>query len=79
MKKKIVLNDFVTIKRFASEVVSFKSNITLTSFDGEFRVDAKSLMALYVLDLEKVLSVEIFSDDEQEIKDFNEAMKQFEA
>ena len=71
----ITLNDFIRIKNFSSEVVKFESDIDLIK--GRYIIDAKSTIGIFTLDLSSPVDVVIHSDDEDEIKRFNEVMEAF--
>ena len=71
----ITLNDFIRIKNFSSEVVKFESDIDLIK--GRYIIDAKSTIGIFTLDLSSPVDVIIHSDNEDEIKRFNEVMEAF--
>ena len=71
----ITLNDFIRIKNFSSEVVKFESDIDLIK--GRYIIDAKSTIGIFTLDLSSPVDVVIHSDDEEEIRRFNEVMEAF--
>ena len=71
----VTLNDFSKIKKFSSEVVKFESDIDLIK--GRYVIDAKSTIGIFTLDLSAPVDVIIHSDNEDEIKRFNEVMEAF--
>ena len=71
----VALNDFIKIKNFSSEVVKFKSDIDLVK--GRYIIDAKSTIGIFTLDLSSPVDVVIHSDDEDEIRRFNEVMEKY--
>ena len=71
----VALNDFIKIKNFSSEVVKFESDIDLVK--GRYIIDAKSTVGIFTLDLSSPVDVVIHSDDEDEIKRFNEVMEKY--
>ena len=71
----VALNDFIKIKNFSSEVVRFESDIDLVK--GRYIIDAKSTIGIFTLDLSSPVDVVIHSDDEDEIRRFNEVMEAF--
>ena len=71
----VTLNDFIKIKNFSSEVVKFESDIDLVK--GRYIIDAKSTIGIFTLDLSSPVDVVIHSDDEDEIRRFNEVMEEF--
>lgn len=71
----VALNDFIKIKNFSSEVVKFESDIDLVK--GRYIIDAKSTIGIFTLDLSSPVDVVIHSDDEDEIRRFDEVMEAF--
>ena len=71
----VTLNDFIKIKNFSSEVGKFESDIDLVK--GRYIIDAKSTIGIFTLDLSAPVDVVIHSDDEDEIRRFNEVMEAF--
>ena len=71
----VVLNEISTIKKFNNEVEKFESDIDLIK--GRYVIDAKSLIGLFTLDLSTPVDIVIHSENEDEIKRFYEAMKEF--
>ena len=74
-KMTILLNDFNKIKRFGSEVIKFESDVDLVK--GRYVIDAKSSVGIFTLDLSVPVDVIIHSENEEEIKKFNEVMGDF--
>lgn len=72
---KINLNDFSKTRRFVQEVTKFSSDID--AIKDRYIVDAKSVVGIFTLDLSKPIEIVIHSDDEKEIKKFNEVMNEF--
>lgn len=77
MNKKVtvVLNDFSKIKKFCNEVMKFESDIDLVK--GRYVIDAKSTMGIFTLDLSAPVDVVIHSDNDDEVKRFNDVMEEF--
>lgn len=71
----VTLNDFSKIKKFSSEIVKFESDIDLIK--GRYVIDAKSTIGIFTLDLSVPVDVAIHSDNEEEIRKFNEIMEEF--
>lgn len=71
----INLNEIAKANKFINEIVKFPSDIDIIS--GRYICDAKSLLAIFSYDLSKPVDIEIHSDDEEEIKKFNEMMEEF--
>lgn len=74
-KIRVLLNDFSKIKKFSSEVCKFESDVDLIK--NRYVIDAKSTIGIFTLDLSAPVDVKIHSDNEEEIKRFNEAMEEF--
>ena len=71
----VTLNDFIKIKNFSSEVGKFESDIDLVK--GRYIIDAKSTIGIFTLDLSAPVDVVIHSNDEDEVRRFNEVMEEF--
>ena len=71
----VTLNDFSKIKKFSSDVVKFESDIDLVK--GRYIIDAKSTIGIFTLDLSSPVDVLIHSENEEDIKRFNEIMEEF--
>lgn len=71
----IRLNDVEKAKRFVNEVSRFDSDVDITL--GRYICDAKSILAILSYDLSKPVTIEIHSDDNEEIRRFNEVMEVF--
>lgn len=71
----VTLNDFNKIKAFGKEVGKFESDIDLVK--GRYVIDAKSTIGIFTLDLSAPVDVVIHSDNEDEIRRFNEVMEAF--
>ena len=74
-KAKIFLNTIARVKTFAQKVMDFECDIDILV--GRYVIDAKSIMGIFSIDLSKKLLIEIHSDDEEEIRRFNEMMEEF--
>ena len=77
LSKSILINfdTFDKIKEFARIVSTFESDVNI--YYGAKSYDAKSIMAIFALDLSKSRYLEIISDNEEEIKRFFEVMQPF--
>lgn len=71
----INLNEVSKANKFINEIVKFPSDVDIVS--GRYICDAKSLLAIFSYDLSKPVKIVIHSDDEEEIRRFNEAMEEF--
>lgn len=74
-KIKINLNNFEKARNFISVAGGFESDIDTIS--RHYVIDAKSILGIFTLDLSKDIEVEIHSDNEEEIKKFNNEMENF--
>lgn len=74
-KIKINLNNIEDIKRFIKVVEKFMSDIDIVT--DRVVLDAKSIMALYSLDLSQDVYVRIISNDINENRKFDAAMEEF--
>ena len=72
---KINLNNIGDIKKFIKVVSNFMSDVDIIA--DRVVLDAKSIMALYSLDLSKDVYVRIISDDVIECRNFDAAMEEF--
>ena len=71
----IKLNEVSEANKFVNETVKFESDIDIIS--GRYVCDAKSLLAIFSYDLSKPVDIEIHSDNEEEIRRFNEIMEEY--
>ena len=74
-KTEIVLNTIARVKQFIEKIMIFDCDIDILV--GRYVIDAKSIMGIFSIDLSKKLLIEIHSDDEEEIRRFNEMMEEF--
>lgn len=72
---KINLNNIGDIKKFIKVVSNFMSDVDIIA--DRVVLDAKSIMALYSLDLSQNVYVRIISDDVIECRNFDAAMEEF--
>ena len=72
---KINLNNIGDIKKFIKVVSNFMSVVDIIA--DRVVLDAKSIMALYSLDLSQDVYVRIISDDVIECRNFDAAMEEF--
>ena len=72
---RINLNNIGDIKKFIKVVSNFMSDVDIIA--GRVVLDAKSIMALYSLDLSQDVYVRIISDDVIECRNFDAAMEEF--
>jgi len=74
-KLHIRIKEFSEIKEFAKDVTSFESDIDICK--GSIVYDAKSIMAIIALGSLDNIHVVIKSNNEEEIKKFNEVMTKY--
>lgn len=75
-KKKIKLYSPDLIAEFINICSSYECDINL--YDGKNIVDAKSVIGVFALSLDKVLDVQAITSDESVISSFIEDMRKFE-
>lgn len=71
----VLLNTIDKVKKFVNEIISIDSDVDLLY--GRYTLDAKSIMAIFSISLNNKLKLVIHSDDEDEIRRFNEVMEEF--
>lgn len=76
-KIKIRLNNIDNVKKFVSIANSFQSDIDVFSNAFMNMIDGKSILGVLSLDISKNMYVRIISNDENEIKRFEEEMEEF--
>lgn len=77
MDKTLVLNvnDFNKAKKFVEKANMIDSDVDILY--GRYVLDAKSSLGIYTINLLEPITVQIVSDNEEEIKLFNEIMREF--
>lgn len=77
METKILvnLNTIEKIVRFSKVVITFDSDIII--YQNSRRYNAKSILAIFSLNMTKPHYIEIQSEDEDEIKLFNKIAEEF--
>ena len=76
MKKVLVnLNNSTLIKNFVNIINKYPFEMDLHS--GRYLVDAKSILGIFSLDLSTPIELEIHSDNEEEINNLLEEIKNF--
>lgn len=71
----ILLNTIDRVKKFVNEIISIDSDVDLLY--GRYTLDAKSIMAIFSISLNNKLKLVIHSNDEEEIRRFNEIAEEF--
>ena len=74
-KFKVQLNTIDRVKQFVKICDSFDIDIDLS--DGIYTINAKSIMAIFSLDLIRPLNIYIHSQDSEIIERFNKEMSDF--
>lgn len=75
--KLIKIKNFEDIRKFANTITTFESDVNIYYNDNKY-YDAKSILAVIVLDISQPRYIKIISNNEEEIKRFNECMSEFE-
>ena len=68
----------IDVAEFVGITEGFKSDINIHSINNSIVVDAKSIMSVMWLNFSNKLFVDINSNDQEEIKRFNNEMKKYE-
>lgn len=71
----VCLNTIDRVENFVNKIIAIDSDVDLVS--GRYILDAKSIMAIFSICLTEKLKLIIRSDDEDEIKLFNEITEEF--
>ena len=71
----IKLNNIEKVKNFVSRISTFDCDVDILY--GRYIIDATSIMGIFSLDLTNPVTVLIHTDDEEELKLFNEIMEDF--
>lgn len=71
----VLLNTIDRVKKFVNDIVSIESDVDLIC--GRYTIDAKSLMAIFSINLNNKLKLVLHSDDEDEIRKFNEIAEEY--
>ena len=71
----VCLNTIDRVENFVNKIIAIDSDVDLVS--GRYILDAKSIMAIFSTCLTEKLKLIIRSDDEDEIKLFNEITEEF--
>ena len=72
---KIRLNNYSNVEKFLKITNSFCSDISI--FDGSVEIDAKSALGVSALDLSKIMTVKLISDNVDECRRFDSEMEAF--
>lgn len=72
---RIYINSIEQVLKFSRIVVKYEEDIDMIS--GRFKIDAKSIMGIFALDLSKPVQVSIISDNQTVLNKFEEDMEEF--
>ena len=71
----VFLNTIDRVENFVNKIIAIDSDVDLVS--GRYTLNAKSIMSIFSICLTEKLKLIIQSDDEDEIKLFNEITEEF--
>ena len=71
----VLLNTIDRVKKFVNDIVSIESDVDLIC--GRYTLDANSIMAIFSINLNNKLKLVLHSDDEDEIRKFNEIAEEY--
>ncbi len=69
------LNSIERVKNFVNKITTIESDIDLIY--GRYTLDAKSIMAIFSINLNNLLKLVLHSDNEDEIRKFNEIAEEY--
>ena len=69
------LNSIERVKNFVNQIINIDSDVDLIY--GRYTLDAKSIMAIFSINLNNKLKLVLHSDDEEEIRRFNEIAEEY--
>lgn len=71
----VLLNSIDKVKKFTDLTYTFESDVDVVQ--GRYTIDGKSIMGVFSLSLVEPVTVEIESDNEEEINKFLDMMEEF--
>ena len=71
----INLNNIERVKNFVNQIMNIESDVDLIY--GRYTLDAKSIMAIFSINLNNKLKLVLHSDDEDKIIKFNEIAEEY--
>ena len=71
----VYLNSIERVKNFVNQIINIESDVDLIY--GCYTLDAKSIMAIFSINLNNKLKLVLHSDDEDEIRKFNEIAEEY--
>ena len=69
------LNSIERVKKLVNQIINIESDVDLIY--GRYTLDAKSIMAIFSINLNNKLKLVLHSDDEDEIRKFNEIAEEY--
>lgn len=75
IERYVNLNSIERVKNFVNKITTIESDVDLIY--GRYTLDAKSIMAIFSINLNNKLKIVIHSNDEEEIMRFNEIAEEF--
>ena len=69
------LNSIERVKNFVNQIINIESDVDLIY--GRYTLDAKRIMAIFSINLNNKLKLVLHSDDEDEIRKFNEIAEEY--
>ena len=69
------LNSIERVKNFVNQIINIESDVDLIY--GRYTLDAKSIMSIFSINLNNKLKLVLHSDDEDEIRKFNEIAEEY--
>ena len=69
------LNSIERVKNFVNQIINIESDVDLIY--GRYTLDAKSIMAIFSINLNNKLKLVLHPDDEDEIRKFNEIVEEY--
>ena len=71
----VYLNSIERVKNFVNQIINIESDVDLIY--GRYILDAKGIMAIFSINLNNKLKLVLHSDDEDEIRKFNEIAEEY--
>ena len=75
MERYVDLKSIERVKNFVNKITTIESDVDLIY--GRYTLDAKSIMAIFSINLNNKLKLVLHSDDEDEIRKFNEIAEEY--
>lgn len=75
IERYVNLKSIERVKNFVNKITNIESDVDLIY--GRYTLDAKSIMAIFSINLTNKLKLVIHSNDEEEIRKFNEIAEEF--